>query len=200
LCSSSAGLTELEHDVIVQSMAESPVPLLRAHARHAPWNARGLAAHAAAITTSAAMRPTNAAARAEPSARAVRFYVASGLLDHPEGTGTAATYGYRHLLQLLFIKIRQREGQTLSKIKTELSELLGDALERRVATSLSSSLFGDADLAEPSGDSQPSDAMWHRITVAQGIELHVRDDSPAADRETVLAIREAVRAALGGSS
>ncbi len=182
-------------------MAESPVPLLRAHARHAPWNARGLAAHASAITTSAAMRPTNAAARAEPSARAVRFYVASGLLDHPEGTGTAATYGYRHLLQLLFIKIRQREGQTLSKIKTELGELLGDALERRVATSLSPSLFGDADLAlgDPASDSTSGEAMWHRITVAQGIELHVRDDSPASDRETVLAIREAVRAALGGS-
>lgn len=179
-------------------MAESPVPLLRAHARHAPWNARGLAAHATAITMSAAMRPTNAAARAEPSARAVRFYVASGLLDHPEGTGTAATYGYRHLLQLLFIKIRQREGQTLSKIKSELSELLGDALERRVATSLSASLFGDADLAEPAADPESSNATWHRITVAHGIELHVRDDSPAADRETVLAMREAVRAALGG--
>jgi DNA-binding transcriptional MerR regulator len=129
----------------------------------------------------------------------VRFYVASGLLDHPEGTGTAATYGYRHLLQLHYIKIRQREGQTHSKIKAELSELLGDALERRVASSLSPSLFGDAELAEPAGDSQSSDAMWHRITVAHGIELHVRDDSPAADRETVLAIREAVRAALGGS-
>ena len=178
-------------------MAESPVPLLRAHARHAPWNARGLAAHASAIAASAAMRPTNAAARAEPSARAVRFYVASGLLDHPEGTGTSATYGYRHLLQLLFIKIRQREGQTLSKIKSELKELLGDALERRVASSLSPSLFGDADVAD-THDQQHSDAMWHRITVAHGIELHVRDDSPAADRETVLAIREAVRAALGG--
>lgn len=143
------------------------------------------------------MRPTNAAARAEPSARAVRFYVASGLLDHPEGTGTAATYGYRHLLQLLFIKIRQREGQTLTKIKAEIKDLLGDALERRVASSLSPSLFGDAELPN-SSDPQHSDAMWHRITVAHGIELHVRDDSPASDRETVLAIREAVRAALGG--
>src|ERR671926_187816 len=107
-------------------MAESPVPLLRAHARHAPWNARGLAAHATALVDAAAMRPTNAAARAEPSARAVRFYVASGLLDRPEGTGTAATYNYRHLLQIL-----------------------------------------------------------------------VRDDSPASRADAVVALREAVRAALG---
>src|SRR6476469_4782071 len=94
-------------------MAESPVALLRAHARHAPWNARGLAAHATALVDAAGLRPTNASARAAPSARAVRFYVSSGLLARPEVTCTGATYGYRHLLQLLSIKIRQREGQSL---------------------------------------------------------------------------------------
>lgn len=176
-------------------MAESPVPLLRAHGRHAPWNARGLAAHASALVAAAAMRPTNAAARAEPSARAVRFYVASGLLDRPEGTGTAATYGYRHLLQLLFIKIRQREGQTLDKIKLEMQELMGDALERRVATSLAPAFAAGATAPEP--QEVNGEGIWHRITVANGIELHVRDDSPASRADAVLAIREAVRAALG---
>src|SRR5918912_273109 len=132
-------------------MAESPVPLLRAHARHAPWNARGLAAHATALVDAAAMRPTNAAARAEPSARAVRFYVASGLLDRPEGTGTAATYNYRHLLQILHIKIRQREGLTLDKIKKELQDVTGDTLERRVATSLAPALGAKADVAPTNG-------------------------------------------------
>jgi DNA-binding transcriptional MerR regulator len=176
-------------------MAESPVPLLRAHARHAPWNARGLAAHATALVDAAAMRPTNAAARAEPSARAVRFYVASGLLDRPEGTGTAATYNYRHLLQILYIKIRQREGQTLEKIKAELKDVTGDALERRVATSLAPALGAGADtVVAQNGD---EDRVWHRIHVANGIELHVRDDSPASRADAVVALREAVRAALG---
>lgn len=176
-------------------MADSPVPLLRAHSRHAPWNARGLAAHATSLVEAAAMRPTNAAARAEPSARAVRFYVASGLLDRPEGTGTAATYGYRHLLQILFIKIRQREGQTLDRIKGELKELTGDSLERRVATSLAPALGAGADrTVAMDGD---GDGVWRRIQVATGIELHVRDDSPAARDDAVVAIREAVRAALG---
>jgi DNA-binding transcriptional MerR regulator len=141
------------------------------------------------------MRPTNAVARAEPSARAVRFYVASGLLDRPDGKGTAATYGYRHLLQLLFIKIRQREGQTLEKIKAELTELSGDALERRAATALGPALAAgtDAVVAHP----PESEGIWHRIPIGNGIELHVRDDSPASRREAVIAIREAVRAALG---
>jgi DNA-binding transcriptional MerR regulator len=176
-------------------MADSPVPLLRAHSRHAPFNARGLAAHATALVAAAAMRPTNAAARAEPSARAIRFYVANGLLDRPEGTGTAATYGYRHLLQLLFIKIRQREGQTLERIKVEMKELMGDSLERRVANSLAPALLGDG--APEGGKDGNGEGIWHRISVANGIELHVRDDSPASRAEAILAIREAVRAALG---
>src|SRR5688572_32837265 len=91
------------------------------------------------------MRPTNASARAAPSARAVRFYVASGLLDRPEGAGTAATYNYRHFLQLLAIKIRQREGATLELIKREMKDFAGDALERRVATSLAPALGLGAD-------------------------------------------------------
>src|ERR671930_2331267 len=104
-------------------MSDTPVALLRAHSRQAPWNARGLAAHVTALVDAAGMRPTSAPARAAPSAGAVRFYVASGLLDRPEGAGTAATYNYRHFLQLLAIKIRQREGVTLDAIKAELKEL-----------------------------------------------------------------------------
>jgi len=141
------------------------------------------------------MRPTNASARAAPSARAIRFYVANGLLDRPEGTGTAATYNYRHLLQLLGIKIRQREGRTLDAIRAEFHEITGDALERRVAQSLAPALTGNDTAAMPREDDTP--VVWRRIPVSEGIEIHVRDDSTAAREETVLAMREAVRAALG---
>jgi DNA-binding transcriptional MerR regulator len=174
---------------------DSPVALLRVHAKHAPWNARGLAAHVTALVDAAGMRPTNASARAAPSARAVRFYVASGLLDRPEGAGTAATYNYRHFLQLLAIKIRQREGATLDIIKTEMKDFAGDALERRVATSLAPALGSGADEVQRHDD----DAMpaWRRVAIADGIELHVRDDVPAARDNAIVAMREAVRAALG---
>lgn len=141
------------------------------------------------------MRPTNASARAAPSARAVRFYVASGLLDRPEGAGTAATYNYRHFLQLLAIKIRQREGATLETIKSEMKDFAGDALERRVATSLAPALSHGADVAVQHDD-DPAPA-WRRITVAEGIELHVREDTPASRDTAIVAMREAVRAALG---
>ncbi len=176
-------------------MAESPVPLLRAHSRHAPFNARGLAAHAASLVDAAGMKPTNASARATPSARAVRFYVANGLLDRPEGAGTAATYGYRHLLQLLAIKIRQREGQTLDAIKAEMQQVTGDALERRVAASLAPALALAIDPAPSRGGSGV--ASWRRVSIADGVELHVRDDSPASRDDLLVALRDTVRNALG---
>ena len=178
-------------------MADSPLALLRAHARHAPWNARGLAAHVSALVDSAGVRPTNASARAAPSARAVRFYVANNLMDRPDGVGTSATYNYRHFLQLLSIKLRQREGSTLEGIKNEMKETTGDALERRVAQSLAPVLLTGRPGAAELDDEEP--ASWRRVPVAEGIELHLRADSPAARDDTVTALREAIRSTLGRS-
>jgi DNA-binding transcriptional MerR regulator len=181
-------------------MAEqSPVVLLRGHAKHAPWNARGLAAHATQLADAAGLRPTNASARAAPSARAVRFYVAHGLMDRPEGAGTAATYSYRHLLQLLAIKIRQREGQTLETIKQELAETSGDALERRVAQSLSPALMLSGAAPSASSDRDDRPARWRRVLIVSGVELHVREDLPLARDEALVAMRDVVRTALGRS-
>ena len=178
-------------------MADSPLALLRAHARHAPWNARGLAAHVAALVDSAGVRPTNASARAAPSARAVRFYVANNLMDRPDGVGTSATYNYRHFLQLLSIKLRQREGSTLEGIKREMQDTTGDALERRVAQSLAPVLLTGRPGAAELDNEEP--ASWRRVPVADGIELHLRSDSPAARDDTVIALREAIRSTLGRS-
>jgi DNA-binding transcriptional MerR regulator len=176
-------------------MAESPVALLRAHARYAPWNARGLAAHATSLIDAAGIRPTNASARDAPSARSIRFYVSEKLLDRPEGTGTAATYNYRHLLQLLAVKIRQREGQSLDSIKDEMSGVTGDMLEKRIANSLERALTARADVAATQDDTRS--ASWRRVNVADGIELHIRDDSVAVHDDIIMSMREAVRAALG---
>jgi DNA-binding transcriptional MerR regulator len=178
-------------------MADSPLALLRAHARHAPWNARGLAAHVTALVDSAGVKPTNASARAAPSARAVRFYVANNLMDRPDGVGTSATYNYRHFLQLLSIKLRQREGSRLEEIRKEMKDTTGDALERRVAQSLAPVLLTGRPGAAELDDEEP--ASWRRVPVADGIELHLRADSPAARDDTILALREAIRSALGRS-
>jgi hypothetical protein len=122
--------------------------------------------------------------------------VANGLLERPEGTGTAATYNYRHFLQLIAIKIRQREGATLDVIKKEMKEFTGDTLERRVANSLAAALGATVETRKQASDDDPP-LSWRRLPVADGVEIHVRDDSPASRGEALLAMREAVRAALG---
>lgn len=195
-----------------------PLVNLREYRQLAPWSLRDLVALAAAILDSAAVRPINAAAAASPTERTVRFYVSRHLVDPPEGRGTAATYSYRHLLQVLAIKLRQMEGATLSKIAEEHAATTGDVLERRVAGALgpglpapgvlpllgddaaprgrSGQVFRTAGMSGEAPAGEPT-TVWHRLPVADGVELHVRGDHPVARNGSMPPdAAEAVRLAL----
>ena len=67
-----------------------------------------------------------------------------------------------------------------------------------MATALAPALGSGADLQVRHDDDAP--ALWRRLTVADGIELHVRENSAAASDSALIAIRESVRAALGRES
>nr|WP_240948191.1 MerR family transcriptional regulator [Planosporangium mesophilum] len=57
-----------------------------------------------------------------PDRRAVRWYATTGLVDRPAGMrGRNALYGPRHLLQLVAVKRRQAEGESLARIQAELN-------------------------------------------------------------------------------
>jgi len=77
-----------------------------------------------------------------------------------------------------------------------MKEFTGDALERRVASSLAAALGATIETRKAGGDDDPL-GSWRRVAVADGVELHVRDDSPSSRDEALVAMREAVRAALG---
>ncbi len=178
-----------------------PLLTLREYAKLAPWNIRDLAALSGGILDASGVTPINAAAQSRPSDRTIRFYVTRHLMSPPEGRGTAATYGYRHLLQLLSIKLRQMEGATLAAITKDITEAPGDVLEKRVASSLGS-LPSPEDLdfsghAAPRGrvaravnqrvpsngrhDASPAPAgAWYRIALDDGAEVSLRHDHPAA--------------------
>src|SRR3989475_443270 len=164
-------------------------------------NLRDLAALVGAVLDASAVTPINAAARAQPSERTIRFYVTKGLVSPPEGRGTAATYSYRHFLQLLWIKLRQMEGGTLAAITKDMQDQTGDVLERRAAQALGVSLpvpdrlplrgkgapprgkSGRALTAWITRDAQrdpESPSSWRRIPVGRGIELHVEAAHPLA--------------------
>ncbi|MGH7530597.1 MAG: MerR family transcriptional regulator [Gemmatimonadales bacterium] len=195
-----------------------PLHVLREYRGLAPWNLRDLSLLVGAVLDASAVTPINAAAKASPSERTVRFYVTRGLVSPPEGRGTAATYSYRHFLQLLAIKLRQMEGATLAAITKEMHDQTGDVLERRCAQTLGASLplpdrlplkgaegmprgrSGRALTAWLTRDAAKPDAgpsTWRRIPVTRGVELHVDADHPLArvgPDEAGLA--EAVREAL----
>jgi len=154
-----------------------------------------------AVLDASAVTPINAAARAAPSERTIRFYVTRGLVSPPEGRGTAATYSYRHFLQLLAIKLRQMEGATLAAITKDMHDQTGDVLERRCAQVLGTSLPTPDRLPLKGAEGMPrgrsgraltawltrdaskettGPTTWRRIPVTRGVELHVDADHPLA--------------------
>jgi len=178
-----------------------PLHILREYRNLAPWNLRDLATLVGAVLDASAVTPINAAARAQPSERTIRFYVTKGLVSPPEGRGTAATYSYRHFLQLLWIKLRQMEGGTLAAITKEMQDQTGDVLERRAAQVLGASLpvpdrlplrskgapprgksgrALTAWMARDAGRDPESASSWRRIPVGRGVELHVETAHPLA--------------------
>jgi hypothetical protein len=178
---------------------------------------RSLTALTRAVLQTAAIRPIGGTASLFPTPRSIRFYVARGLMDRPEGKGPAATYGYRHFLQILTVKLRQMEGANLDQIKHELSSLAGDVIERKLAATLDSSLPhpGELDLDPAASEGRFGHALnqwrikpnpkptasvfarWHRVDVGHGIELHVHEGHPLADAlDNAPAVADAVRRAL----
>ncbi|HEX5387079.1 MAG TPA: MerR family transcriptional regulator [Gemmatimonadales bacterium] len=204
--------------VLSSPPAADPLVLLREYRGLAPWGLRDLSALAGGILDASAIVPVSAVARAHPTERTIRFYVARGLVSPPEGRGTAATYGYRHLLQVLAIKLRQMEGATLDVIVRELAGLTGDAVERRVAAALGPGLPRPAQLplargpgtargrvgralhswlAPPGGEPVPQSSTCRRIPVAPGVEVLVDERHPALRLpEGEAALAAGIRAAL----
>ncbi len=66
--------------------------------------------------------------------RTLRFYITEGLIDRPVGKeGTAALYGYRHLLQALIVKALQGSYLPIKRIKEILAAKTDVELEEILA-------------------------------------------------------------------
>jgi DNA-binding transcriptional MerR regulator len=209
---------------VIGRVGPDPLATLRQYRGLAPWGLRDLAALAGAILQASDIMPLNAAARARPSERTIRFYVMRGLVSPPEGRGTAATYGYRHLLQVLAIKLRQMEGGALDAIIKEFAGLSGDMIERRVASALGPALPAPERLqltyatgTEPrgkvgralqgwlnsgeAGDIELRSTTCRRLPLAPGVELLVDQQHPLMrlhgdDRDITNAFRDTLARVL----
>jgi DNA-binding transcriptional MerR regulator len=85
--------------------------------------------------------------------RTVRYYIAEGLVDRPVGEKRGAHYVRRHLEQLLLIRRWTDAGLSLERVRELLSGAPEDPAPRRAAPG--------------------SIEVWSRVTVADGLEIHV---------------------------
>ncbi len=192
---------------------------LREYRPLAPWGLRDLAALAGGILEAAGIAPLNTSATSRPGERTIRFYVVRGLVSPPDGRGTAAVYGYRHLLQVLAIKLRQMDGATLDALVGEFAGLTGDQIERRVAAALGPELpppdripllqalgtgrgkVGRAVLSwfTPVDEAGRQGASCRRIEVGPGVQLFMEESHPVLRAGTEpVAIADAIRQTLAG--
>lgn len=92
------------------------------------------------------------------SRRTVRYYVQEGLIPAPYGLGRGRHYGREHLESLLRVKALQEAGRTLEEIRARP----GGAAAHEAHD-------------EPPPP-QPDRALYRRMLLAPGVELHVASD------------------------
>lgn len=108
------------------------------------------------------------------TARTVRYYIQQGLVSRPEGAKRGAYYERRHVEQLLLIRRWTDAGLSLDRVR----ELIGGAPEdppRRTA---------------PPGSVE----VWSRVTVADGLEVHLEPGRAGLTPEQVRAFTRGVAA------
>ena len=102
------------------------------------------------------------------TARTVRYYIQQGLVDRPMGAKRGAYYEQRHLEQLLLIGRWTQAGLSLERIKELIDGAPDDPPPRRVQ----------------SGTVE----VWSRVTLADGLEVHVEPGRSGLSPEQVRAL------------
>jgi len=104
--------------------------------------------------------------------RTVRFYIQQGLVSRPEGAKRGAYYLRRHVEQLLMIRRWTDAGLSLDRIR----ELVAGAPE------------DPPPVAARPGTVQ----VWSRVTLADGLEVHLEPGRAGLSPEQVRALVHAV--------
>jgi len=104
--------------------------------------------------------------------RTVRFYIQQGLVSRPEGAKRGSFYLRRHVEQLLMIRRWTDAGLSLDRIR----ELVAGAPED-----------------PPPGAARPGSVeVWSRVTLADGLEIHLEPGRAGLSPEQVRALVRAI--------
>ncbi|MES2305300.1 MAG: hypothetical protein V4558_07320 [Gemmatimonadota bacterium] len=152
------------------------VNALRRYHESAPWRLAELIELADGLMVDAGLP------REKPTTeRTVRFYVARGVIHPPYGRGAGSSWGYRHLIDLVAVRLSQQAGETLETIAEFRTRAGETGLEQMVAERLGAAFFRprlvrDANpVPEPL---PPLSAEWQRISLGEGAELHLAAGHP----------------------
>jgi DNA-binding transcriptional MerR regulator len=109
------------------------------------------------------------------TARTVRYYIQQGLVSRPEGAKRGAYYEARHLEQLLLIRRWTEAGLSLDRIR----ELIAGAPEN----------------PPPRAVRAGTVEVWSRVTLADGLEIHVEPGRAGLSPEQVRALVRGIQVA-----
>jgi DNA-binding transcriptional MerR regulator len=164
-------------------------PVLRSVPRTAPMNgarcgverrcgAAGVSRRALQGGTVADYKLTELARAAGVTSRAVRYYLGQGLLPAAEFRGGSTRYGEEHLLRLRAIqRLRAEERLRLRAIRVRLAKLSPDEIAALAAPKPQRSAAGAGAALPPSEVGDLVGALWERIPLLPGLELHLRRDA-----------------------
>ncbi|MFM2066883.1 MAG: hypothetical protein RLZZ584_1792 [Pseudomonadota bacterium] len=108
------------------------------------------------------------------SVRTLRYYISVGLLERPQGEKRGAYYLQRHLEQLLLIRRWSEAGLSLERIRELLAGAPADPPPRAAAPG--------------------SVEVWSRMTLADGLELHLEPGRAGLTPEQVRELLRGVTA------
>ena len=104
--------------------------------------------------------------------RTVRYYVAEGLLEPPAGAKRGAHYLRKHLERLLLIRRWTEAGLSLERVRELLAGAPEDPPRRTAAPG--------------------SVEVWSRMTLTDGLELHVEPGRAGMTPEQVRALQRGI--------
>jgi DNA-binding transcriptional MerR regulator len=113
------------------------------------------------------------AALSELPRRTVRYYIQSGLIDHPHGIGKGAYYTQHHIEQLLLVRKWQLAGLSLERI--------GEVLKQQASGPL------------PPTPRRPGTVeVWSHLVIADGVEITLEPNRAGLSPEQVRAFARGV--------
>ncbi|MEO5797840.1 MAG: hypothetical protein ABIZ70_08130 [Gemmatimonadales bacterium] len=149
---------------------------LRRYHESAPWRLAELIELADSLMGDAGLP------REKPTTeRTVRFYVARGVVHPPYGRGAGSSWGYRHLIDLIAVRLSQQAGETLETIADFRGRAGETGLEQMVAERLGPAFFRPRLVRDATPVAEPLPRLtteWHRIALGDGAELQLAAGHP----------------------